>query len=100
MQTITVSELQAHPRDFLRSAGAKDVSIVVDNGTALFLTVPCTGEILPLAMRLFQAGKISLREGAALASLPLEGFMESLAEADIPVVEFDEDDVTNAFKAI
>lgn len=50
--------------------------------------------------RIFQAGKTSLREGAALSALSLDRSMEPLAEAGIPVVEFDEDDVTNAFKDI
>ncbi len=78
----------------VRDAEEGRVSVITKHGRPAALTVPFDRRLLELgvgtdlALALFENGLISMKKAARLAELTLDRFMDVLAEANVPAVDY------------
>lgn len=94
MQTFTIRDLRDHTADIVREAEAGKLSVVTRHGQPVFVTVPFDeilleeGVRVSLALKLFDNGALSLRQGAKLAGMTLGAFMAECSAREVPVVRY------------
>jgi prevent-host-death family protein len=99
MDTFTVRDLRERTGELIRDAEAGQLAVVTKHGRPVFVAVPfdesLLRESLPLvlAMRLYEAGVVSLGKAARLAGAPLETLIEKLGEAGIAIVRYDPEEL-------
>jgi len=94
MHTFTIRDLRDRTADIVRDAEAGKLSVVTRHGQPVFVAVPFDeillqeGVRVSLAMKLFDNGAVSLRQGAKLAGMSLSEFMAECSARDVPVVRY------------
>ncbi|MDZ4254023.1 MAG: type II toxin-antitoxin system prevent-host-death family antitoxin [Sulfuritalea sp.] len=94
MQTFTIRDLRDRTADIVRDAEAGKLSVVTRHGQPVFVAVPFDeillqeGMRVSLALKLFDDGAVSLRQGAKLAGMKLAEFMAECSARDVPVVRY------------
>lgn len=94
MHTFTIRDLRDHTADIVREAEAGKLSVVTRHGQPVFVAVPFDeillqeGVRVSLAMKLFDGGAVTLRQGAKLAGMSLGEFMAECSARDVPVVRY------------
>ena len=58
------------------------------------------GVRVPLAMKLFDGGAVSLRQGAKLAGMSLSEFMADCSARDVPVVRYPPEDLAREMRVL
>ena len=94
MHTFTIRDLRDRTADIVRDAEAGKLSVVTRHGQPVFVAVPFDEVLLQegvrvsLAMKLFDGGAVTLRQGAKLAGMSLSEFMAECSARDVPVVRY------------
>jgi prevent-host-death family protein len=106
LDVFTVRDLRQRSGDLLRDAEQGRLALITKHGRPAILALPFDERLLShgihraLALHLFEAGQVALAQGARLASLSVEEFIDLLAQAGIPAVSFPpeemEDDLESA----
>jgi predicted HTH domain antitoxin len=58
------------------------------------------GDHRSVALRLFEAGELTLAQAAKLADLSLEAFLDLLVEAGIPAVDYSPDELAEELEVV
>jgi prevent-host-death family protein len=99
LEVFTSQDLSERSEDLLRDAEQGRLALVTKNGRPVFVAVPFDEKLLAhgidraMAISLFEAGQVSLGQGARLAGLSLEEFIELLGKLAIPVVNYPPEDL-------
>ena len=94
MQTFTIRDLRDRTADIVRDAEAGKLSVVTRHGQPVFVAVPFDeillqeGMRVSLALKLFDDGAVSLRQGAKVAGMSLSEFMVECSARGVPVVRY------------
>lgn len=94
MQTFSVRDLRDRTGELIREAEAGHLSVVAKHGQPVFVAVPLDESMLQhgvrvaLAMKLFQDGVLSLAKAARFAEQDKFRFMQQLADAGVPAVDY------------
>ena len=94
MQTFTIRDLRDRTGELVRDAEAGKLSLVTKHGQPVFLAVPFDETLLKngvnvaLAVKLFDEERVTLAQGAKLASLSLSEFIDLLGGLGIPVARY------------
>lgn len=94
MQTFSVRDLRDRTGELIREAEAGHLSVVAKHGQPVFVAVPLDEPMLQhgvrvaLAMKLFQEGVLSAGKAARFAGQDKFRFLQQLADAGIPVVDY------------
>ena len=94
MNTFSIRNLREHVGELVLSAETGSLSLVTKRGKPVFLAVPFDDEVIGLglhvflAMEAYQKGSVSLEKAAKMAKLSLEDFIERLAESNIPIINY------------
>lgn len=105
LDVFTVQDLRQRPGDLLRDAEQGRLSVITKHGRPVILAVPFDERLLShgihraLALHLFEAGQVTLSQGAKLAGLPFEGFIELLGQAGVDAVNYSPEDLKDEVKA-
>ena len=92
LDVFTVRDLRQRSGDLLRDAEQGKLALITKHGRPAILAVPFDERLLShgihraLALNLFESGRVTLAQGAKLADLSLEGFIELLGQAGIAAV--------------
>lgn len=101
---FTVRELHDRVDDLIRAAEEGKLSIITKHGRPAILAVPFDERLLALgvhrafALHLYEAGQVTLVQGAKLAGLSVEAFIELLGQAGVPAVSYPPEDVAGDLK--
>jgi prevent-host-death family protein len=104
LDVFTVRDLRQRTGELLKEAEEGRLSLITKHGRPAILAVPFDERLLEqgvhraLALHLFESGRMTLGQGARLAGLPVESFMELLGEAGIPAVDYPSDELDDDFK--
>ena len=96
---FTVCDLRQRTGELLRVAEGGRLSIITKHGRPAILAVPFDERLLAqgvhrsLALHLFEAGRLTLAQAARLAEASLEDFLNLLAQAGIPAVDYSLEDL-------
>lgn len=99
LEVFTTQDLTERLEDLLRGAEQGRLSLVTKDGRPVFVAVPFDERLLAhgidraMAIGLFEAGQVSLRQGARLARLSLGEFIELLGKFAVPVVDYPPEDL-------
>lgn len=99
LEVFTVQGLTEQSEDLLRAAEQGRLALVTKDGKPVFVAVPFDEKLLAhgvhraMAINLFEAGQISLGQGARLAGFSLEEFIKLLGTLGIPVVNYPPEDL-------
>jgi prevent-host-death family protein len=99
LDVFTVRDLRQRSGDLLRDAEQGKLALITKHGRPAILAVPFDERLLSqgihraLALHLFEAGQVTLAQGAKLAALPLEGFVELLGQSGIVAVSYPPEDL-------
>ena len=91
---FSARDLRNRSGELLREAERGQLSLITKHGRPAFLAVPFTERLLVegvhrgLALALFEAGQVTLGQGAKLAGLSTEGFIELLGDAGVTAVSY------------
>lgn len=94
MHTFTIRDLRDRTADIVREAEAGRLSVVTRHGQPVFVAVPFDeillqeGMRVSLALKLFDNGAVTVRQGAKLAGMSLSDFMAECSAHDVPVVRY------------
>lgn len=94
MLALKTNELQQRANDLIRNAEQGHMSVVTKEGRPLFVTVPASerleeaGVFEAIAVKLVAEGALSLSQGAHLARQAVEEFLDTLAAAEVDVVDY------------
>lgn len=105
METFTVRDLRERTGELIRGAEEGKLSIITKHGAPVFIAVPFdellarTGVAAALAVRLFDAGQVSLGKAALLAGMDKHAFTEHLGRLGIPVVRTTQDELEQELAA-
>lgn len=103
MHTFSIRDLREHIGDLVHGAEEGDIALITKRGKPVFLAVPFNDMIIDsglhvfLAMTAYKEGSVSLGKAAKMAKLSIEGFIERLGEAGIPVVNYEASEVESEF---
>jgi len=92
-------DLKERTPELIQDAENGCLSLITSRGRPTILAVPFDSRLLEhgldktLAVKLFEEKIVSLSRGAEIAGTSIEGFLALLSESDIPVVDYDPDDV-------
>ena len=106
MDVFTIRDLRERTGDLTRGAEAARLSVVTKRGRPLFVAVPFDdavlghGVALAFAGRLYAEGVLTLARAAALAALPVEGFIEKLGAMGIPVADYPSEELDREIAAL
>jgi predicted HTH domain antitoxin len=95
MQAFAINELSKHSLEIIREAKQGHLSLIMQNGEPLFISVPFSENLLKhgvytaLAETLYAEGRLSLGKAAKLAGLPIAVFSEHLSNLGIAIVNYD-----------
>ena len=99
MHAFTIRDLRDRTADIVRDADAGMLSVVTRHGHPVFVAVPFDellleeGVRVSLAMKLFEGGAVSLRQGAKMAGMSLGEFMAECSARDVPLVRYPPEDL-------
>jgi prevent-host-death family protein len=106
LDVFTVRDLRQRSGDLLRDAEQGRLSLITKHGRPAILALPFDERLLShgihraLALHLFEAGQVALAQGARLANLSVEEFIDLLGQAGIAAVTYPpeelEDDLESA----
>lgn len=102
---FTVRDLRQRSGDLLRDAEQGKLALITKHGRPAILAVPFDERLLSygihraLALDLFEAGLMTLAQGARLAGLPLEGFIELLGQTGVAAVSYPAEDLEEEVEA-
>jgi prevent-host-death family protein len=105
LDVFTVRDLRQRSGDLLRDAEQGKLALITKHGRPAILAVPFDERLLSygihraLALRLFEAGQVTLAQAAKLAGLPLEGFIELLGQTAIAAVSYPAEDLGDEVEA-
>jgi len=98
---FTVRDLRNRTGDLMRDAEEGKLSIITKHGRPAILAIPFDERLLAfgvhraLALHLFEAGQVTLAQGAKLGALSVEAFIELLGQAGIPAVSYPPEEVAD-----
>ncbi len=101
---FSVRDLKTHTSSMIRDAENGCVSIITKRGKPTALTLPFDRRLVDLgvgkalALVLFQNGLITLQKASRLADMPLDEFMDLLAEHDITAVDYPPEELDDEMK--
>jgi prevent-host-death family protein len=105
LDVFTVRDLHQRSGDLLRDAEQGKLALITKHGRPAILAVPFDERLLThgihraLALHLFEAGQVTLAQGARFAGLPLEAFIELLGQSGIPAVSYPPEDLEDEVEA-
>ena len=105
LDVFTVRDLRERSGDLLRDAEQGRLALITKHGRPAILALPFDERLLThgihraLALHLVEAGQVTLAQGAKLAGLPLEGFIELLGQAGIAAVSYPPEDLADEVEA-
>jgi len=94
LDVFTVRDLRQRSGDLLRDAAEGRLALITKHGRPAILAVPFDERLLSLglhrtlALELVAAGRATLSQGARLADMPLEVFIELLGQHGIAAVDY------------
>lgn len=94
VDVFTVRDLRERTGELIRDAERGNVSLVTKYGRPAFLAVPFDKRLLDLgvqralAVRLFEDDVVTLAQAARVAGMPIEEFLDVLAAAGVPAVDY------------
>ena len=106
MQTFSVRDLRDRTGELIREAEAGHLSVVAKHGQPVFVAVPLDEPMLQhgvrvaLAMKLFQEGVLSAGKAARFAGQDKFRFLQQLADAGIPVVDYPVEELDQELAAL
>jgi predicted HTH domain antitoxin len=107
METLDVysaRDLRISSGNLFKEASQGRFSLITKHGKPAILAVPFDAKLLELglnkdlAVSLCEKGLISLSKAAKIASLPLEEFLDLLAEAGVAAVDYPVEDLEKEMK--
>ena len=99
VDAFSVRDLRLRSTELVRDAEAGRVSIITKHGRPSALTVPFRGWLLELgvdkdlALILFEQKLLTMEKAATLADLPLDEFMDLLAQTGSVAVDYPPDEL-------
>ena len=105
LDVFTVRDLRQRSGDLLRDAEEGRLSLITKHGRPAILAVPFDERLLShgihraLAFHLFEAGQVTLAQGARLAGVSLEAFIELLGQTGIAAVGYPPKDLEEEVEA-
>jgi prevent-host-death family protein len=105
LDVFTVRDLRQRSGDLLRDAEQGRLALITKHGRPALLAVPFDERLLAngvhrsLALHLFETGQVTLAQGAKLAGLPLEGFIELLGQTGIAAVSYPPEELAEELEA-
>lgn len=105
LDVFTVRDLRQRSGDLLRDAEQGRLALITKHGRPAMLAVPFDERLLSLgihralALHLFEAGQVTLAQGAKLASLSLEAFIELLGQTGIAAVSYPPEELEDEVEA-
>lgn len=99
LDVFTARDLRQRSGELFRGAEEGRLALITKHGRPALLAVPFDERLLThgvhraVALSLLEARLISLRQGAKLAGMSLEEFLDLLAEVGIPAVDYPADEV-------
>lgn len=106
LDVFTVRDLRQRSGDLLRDAEEGRLSVITKHGRPAILAIPFDERLLSqgihraLALHLFEAEQVTLSQGAKLAGLSLEGFIELLGQSGIDAVSYPAEDLVEELEAV
>lgn len=94
LDVFSVRDLRQRSGDLLRDAAEGRLALITKHGRPAILAVPFDERLLSLglhralALELVEAGRATLSQGARLADMPLEVFIELLGQHGVPAVDY------------
>ena len=94
LDVFTVRDLRQRSGDLLREAEEGRLSLITKHGRPAILAIPFDERLLEqgvhraLALHLFESGRVTMAQGARLAGLAVESFIDLLGEVGIPAVDY------------
>lgn len=94
LEIFTARDLRQRSGELLRDAEQGRLALITKHGRPAILAIPFDQRLLTygvaraLALHLFEAGHVTLVQGAKLAGLSLEGFIELLGREGVPAVDY------------
>ena len=105
LDVFTVRDLHQRSGDLLRDAEQGKLALITKHGRPAILAVPFDERLLThgvhraLSLHLFEGGQVTLAQGARLAGLPLEAFIELLGQTGIPAVSYPPEELRDEVEA-
>ncbi len=99
MQSFTIRDLRERTGELSREVEQGHLALVTRHGHPLFISVPFSEELVQhgvytaLAESLYKDGAVSLGKAAKLAHMSIPEFAAHLSQLDIPVVDYDADEL-------
>ncbi len=104
MQSFSIRDLRERTGELSREAEQGHLALVTRHGHPLFISVPFSDELVQhgvytaLAEGLYTDGVISLGKAAKLARMSIPGFAAHLSQLNIPVVDYDGDELADELR--
>jgi len=105
LEVFTVRDLRQRSGDLLRDAEEGKLSVITKHGRPAILAVPFDERLLShgiqraLALDLLESGQVTLAQGARLAGLSLEAFIELLGQTGVAAVSYSPEDLEDEIEA-
>jgi prevent-host-death family protein len=102
---FSARELRQRAGELFRDAEQGRLSVITKHGRPAILAIPFDDRLLSLgvqramAVSLFETGSLSLAQGARLAGLSLEEFMELLGREDLVAVDYPPEELAQELEA-
>jgi prevent-host-death family protein len=104
LDVFTVRDLRQRSGDLLRDAEEGRLALITKHGRPAALAVPFDERLLSLgvhrslALHLFEGQRLTLSQASKVAGMAIEEFMELLAEAGIPAVDYPPEELADELK--
>ena len=105
LDVFTAQDLARRPEDLFRDAEQGKLALITKDGRPVMVAVPFDERLLDLgihramAVHLFESGQATMSQGARLAGVSLEGFIEILGTLGIPAVDYPPEELEEELKA-
>lgn len=102
---FSARELRQRAGELFRDAEQGRLSVITKHGRPAILAIPFDDRLLSLgvqravAVSLFEAGSLSLTQGARLAGLSLEDFIELLGREQVIAVDYPPEELARELEA-
>lgn len=102
---FSARELRQRAGELFRDAEQGRLSVITKHGRPAILAVPFDDRLLTLGVQramaviLFEVGAVSLPQGAKLAGLSQEDFVELLGREGVPAVDYPAEEVAGELEA-
>ena len=104
LDVFTAQDLARRPEDLFRDAEQGKLALITKDGRPAMVAVPFDERLLDLgvhramAVHLFESGQVTSSQGARLAGVSLEEFIEILGTLGIPVVDYPPEELEEELK--